>query len=42
MLFYILLIIKNFEDYQVKNVEMEIISLYNNIKDSKSQKFGIF
>ena len=33
---------KEIENYQVKNVKMEIISLYNNIKDSKSQKFGIF
>ena len=29
---------ENIENYQVNNIEMEIISLYNNIKDSKSQK----
>ena len=33
---------KEIENYQVKNVEMEIISLYNNIKDSKSEKLWYF
>ena len=33
---------KEIENYQVKNEEMEIISLYNNIKDSKSEKLWYF
>ena len=33
---------KEIENYQVKNVEMKIISLYNNIKDSKSEKLWYF